>query len=101
MSALTTFAACTSTAGQVCLDTLPQTQATGGAVQTVIQIVIGVLGAVALLIITIAGLQYVLSEGDPQKAARAKNAIIYAVVGLVIAILAQAIVTFVAVRTNV
>ncbi len=84
------------TAGRVCLDSLPHTSTTStSTIQTVIQIAIAILAAVTLLIITIAGFQYVLSQGDPQKVAKAKNTIIYAVIGLVVAILAQVIVTFV------
>ncbi len=64
-------------------------------IKIVLQVVFGTMGAVAILIIVIAGLQYILSQGDPQKTARAKDAILYAVIGLVVAILAQVIVSFV------
>ncbi len=88
-------AACNSASGKVCLDSLPQTTASPNVIQNVVQIVITILGAVALLMITIAGFQYVLSRGDPQKVAQAKNAIIFAVIGLLVAIFAQIIVSFV------
>lgn len=61
----------------------------------ILQVVFATMGAVAILIIAIAGLQYVLSNGDPQKTARAKDTIIYAVIGLVVAIMSFTIVTFV------
>lgn len=64
-------------------------------VQDVLSFVFGALGALAVLIIVIAALQYVISAGDAQKVAKAKDAIIYALVGLVVAILAYAIVNFV------
>lgn len=64
-------------------------------IQTVLQVTFGTMGAVAVLIITIAGTQYILSNGDPQRIAKAKDAIIYALIGLVVAILAFSIVTFV------
>lgn len=63
--------------------------------QGALQIAFGILGAIAVLIIVIAAMQYVISAGDPQKVAKAKDAIIYAMVGLAVAILAFAIVTFV------
>jgi hypothetical protein len=63
--------------------------------QTVLQITFGILGAIAVLVIVVSGLQYILSAGDPQKVARAKDAIIYACIGLVVAILAFSIVSFV------
>ncbi|MFA5004363.1 MAG: pilin [Candidatus Saccharimonadales bacterium] len=65
------------------------------ALSTVLQIVFGVTGAIALLVITIAGFRYVVSQGDPNSVAQAKNTIIYALVGLLISIAAFSIVTFV------
>jgi len=63
--------------------------------QHILQLTFGILGAISVLVITVAALQYVLSAGDTQKVARAKDAIIYAAVGLVVAILAFSIVSFV------
>jgi hypothetical protein len=48
-----------------------------------------------VIMIIVAGLRYVTSNGDPQTASKAKNTIIYAIIGLVIAILSYAIVNFV------
>jgi hypothetical protein len=45
--------------------------------------------------IILGGLKYITSGGDAQKVASAKSALIYAIVGLVIVALAQAIVRFV------
>ncbi len=67
--------------------------ANGSIVQTVLTIVFTTIGALSFMIIVIAGFQYVLSQGDPQAAGKAKNTIIYALVGLVIAIAAQSIVS--------
>lgn len=61
----------------------------------VLQIVFGIAGGVAMLIIIIAGIQFMLSRGDPEKAATARRAIIYAGVGLVLAVTAFSIVSFV------
>lgn len=63
--------------------------------QKVLQIVFGFAGAIALLVIIIAGLQFVLSQGDPQKTAKARSAIIYAIIGLAISILSFSIVTWI------
>lgn len=67
-------------------------------ITTVMQLVFGLAGAVAVLIVTFAGTQYVLSQGDPQKVAKAKQTIIFALVGLVIIILSYSIVSFVVTR---
>lgn len=77
------------------LSPLPHTAADQNEVQNVLQLVFTVIGAISLLIIVIAGFRFIASRGDPQKVAQAKNAIIYAAVGLVVSILAVTIVGFV------
>lgn len=74
---------------------LPEIAAGRGNLGDVLQIVIGIVAALSLLFIVIGGLRYVLSDGDPQNASKAKSTIIYSLVGLLIAIAAQAIVSFV------
>jgi hypothetical protein len=78
---------------------LPNVSASGGNgysdVQTALTVVFGVIGAVALIYIVIGALHYVTSQGEPQATAKAKNTIIYAVVGLAIALSAEILVTFV------
>lgn len=89
------FSAACSNAGQVCIDHLPNTPANGDTVQTILTIVIRVIAAVALLFVVIGGIRYVLSQGDPGAVSKAKATIVYALIGLVVAIVAQAIVVFV------
>lgn len=68
-------------------------------IDTVITMVVDTLtiivGVVAVIMIIIAGFKYVTSGGDGQKVASAKTALIYAVIGLIVAALAQMIVFFV------
>lgn len=61
----------------------------------IIQVTIGVLALVAVIVIVFAGVQYTTSAGDVGKVKKAKDSILYGIVGLVIAILAFAIVNFV------
>ncbi len=58
-------------------------------------IVFATAGAVALLIIVIAGLRLVMSQGNPESVSKARNTIIYAAIGLAVCVLAFSIVTFV------
>lgn len=75
---------------------IPQTTVTSaGSVHTILQIVFALAGGVALLVIIIAGLRFVLSQGDPQNVTKSRNTIIYAIIGLIICITAFSIVTFV------
>ncbi len=64
----------------------------------IINTLIFIIGATAVLMIVIGGLRYVLSGGDAAGVNNAKNTIIYSVVGLVVALLANAIVNFVLFR---
>lgn len=70
-------------------------QGADGTVTKVLQLVFGIAGAVAVLVITVAAFQYVVSQGDPQATAKAKNTILYAIIGLIVCALAFTIVTFV------
>lgn len=49
--------------------------------------------AIAVIVIIVAGFMYVLSNGNPQQVTRARNAIIGALVGLVIVLTAFGITT--------
>jgi len=64
-------------------------------VKTIIDVIIGVLGIVTVAVIILGGVQYTLSTGDPGKIKKAKDTILYGIIGLVVAILAYAIVNFV------
>lgn len=74
---------------------LPTTTPDEKHVQKILEIVFGIIGALAFLMVVISGLRYVLSGGDPSNISKAKNALIYSLVGLLIAITAQAIIVFV------
>jgi hypothetical protein len=67
-------------------------------VTRVTEAIIFVSGAIAVLMIVTGGLRYVLSQGDPGATQNAKNTILYAVVGLVIAIAAELILRLVLTR---
>jgi len=54
-----------------------------------------IVGVSAVIVIIVAGLRYVLSGGDPKNTTAAKDTILYAVIGIVVTLLAYAIVNFV------
>ena len=64
-------------------------------VKNIINTLLFITGMVAVIMIVIGGLRYVTSNGDSNQASQAKNTILYAVIGLVVAIMAYAIVNFV------
>jgi len=71
----------------------------GAIIPTMLSIAFGVIGALSFLVIVIAAMQYTFSQGDPQATGRAKNTIVYALVGLVLAIAAQSFVSLALSRT--
>ena len=70
----------------------------GYRVQQVINVLLFIIGVVSVIMIIIGGIKYTLSNGDSSAITSAKNTIMYAVIGLVVALLAYAIINFV-VRT--
>ena len=69
--------------------------ALGGVVKEVINILLFIAGTIAVLMVVIGGIRYVTSDGDSNRASQAKNTILYALIGLVVAISSYAIVNFV------
>jgi hypothetical protein len=66
-----------------------------GTISVIINVIIGIIGLVAVVVIILGGFQYMTSSGDSTKVKKAKDTILYGIVGLVIALLAYAIVNFV------
>lgn len=73
---------------------LPQGD-TDDQVQAILTFIFGLSGAIALLVIVVSGFRYILSAGEPERINKAKNGVIYALIGLILVITAQAIVAFV------
>lgn len=71
--------------------------ALGTQLKTVVNIMLYILGAIAVIMIVVGGIRYTTSNGDSSSTKAAKDTVLYAVVGLVIAIMAYAIVNFVVV----
>lgn len=54
-----------------------------------------IVGLLSVIFIALGGFKYVTSAGDPQGTQKAKNTILYALVGLVVAISANVLINFV------
>ncbi len=86
---------------------LPNIGSSSGLVQTtddqslmkvvgsIINVVIGIVGVIAVVMMIVGGINFITSQGDTAKVTKARNTILYGVVGLVVALLAFAIVNFV------
>lgn len=67
----------------------------GGIFVTLTNILLFVIGAIAVVMLIIGGVRYVVSNGDQNAVTGAKNTILYAIIGIIIAFLAYAAVNFI------
>lgn len=66
-----------------------------GIFKTIINVLLFLIGSISVIMLIVGGIRYVVSGGDSSAVQSAKNTILYAIVGVVIAILAYAVVDFV------
>jgi hypothetical protein len=67
----------------------------GSIINIVINVLLFLVGAISVIMIIVSGIRYVTSAGDAAAVAGAKNTLLYAIVGLVVAFIAFAIVNWV------
>lgn len=67
----------------------------GDSLTPILNLIYTVAGLVAVVAIIIGGILYVTSDGDSGRLQKAKNSIVYSIVGLIFVILAAAITNFV------
>ena len=66
-----------------------------GVFKIIINVILGVVGLIAVVMIIIGGINFTTSQVDPAKTKKARDTVLYGIVGLVVALLAFAIVNFV------
>jgi lysylphosphatidylglycerol synthetase-like protein (DUF2156 family) len=66
-----------------------------GVFLTVVNVLLFIIGAISVIMLIYGGIRYTVSGGDTAAVTAAKNTILYAIVGLIIAFFAYAIVNFV------
>jgi hypothetical protein len=92
-SAINVFDQCKNNSGsEVCK---AKGDTVGPMIQIVINILLYILGMVAVIMIVIGGIRYTTSNGESSAIKSAKDTILYAVIGLIVAILSYTIVNFV------
>lgn len=65
------------------------------SIETVTNVLLFLIGVVAVIMLIIGGIRYTTSNGDSSRVKAAKDTILYAIVGLIVAIMAYAIVRWV------
>ncbi len=69
-----------------------------GVTQTiakVVNVLLFIIGIIAVVVIVIGGIMYATSGGNAEQTKKAKDAILYAVIGIIVAVMAYAIVGFI------
>lgn len=66
-----------------------------GVFKTVVNVLLYVIGAISVIMLIIGGIRYTISGGNSTHVTAAKNTIMYALIGLIIAFLAYAIINWV------
>lgn len=87
-------AACESLGSTSCTDDTggPSVE---GAIRSAIELLSYIAGIVAVIMIIIAGIRLIASQGDPKGLSTARNAIIYAAIGIIIVVMSQIFVRFI------
>jgi amino acid transporter len=66
-----------------------------GMITMISNTILLLVGVVAVLFLIIGGFQYIASGGNPEQVNKAKNTIFYAIIGIIVALLAYVLVQFV------
>ncbi len=67
----------------------------GSIFERIIGILLFLVGAISVVMLIVGGIRYILSAGDQNAVTGAKNTIMYAVIGIVVAVVAYGIVNFI------
>ncbi|PID33192.1 hypothetical protein CR969_02115 [Candidatus Saccharibacteria bacterium] len=87
------YGACNGSNSEICKES--KNQDVKKVVKPIIEFLLYIVGVLAVGMMIFGGIKYITSAGDSNKTGAAKNTILYAVIGLVVAIFAYGIVQFV------
>lgn len=65
------------------------------SISLIVNMLIFIIGMAAVIMLVIGGFKYVFSQGNEKAVSSAKDTILYAIIGIVVALLAYAVVNFV------
>lgn len=95
VNAAATSELCRGATGSTTCNKPGETNNIGTVLKAITNILLFLVGAVSVIMIIVGGLRYVTSGGDSSSVTSAKNTVLYAIVGLIVAAMAYAIVNFV------
>lgn len=67
-------------------------------IRNIINILLFIIGSIAVIMVIIGGLRYVISGGDSSQTKSAKDTVLYAIIGLIVAAMSYALVNFIVLR---
>ena len=76
-------------------DGVPEVKIDNDLVTTIFNVVLALAGAVAVVFIIWGGIQFTLSQGEPNKIKKAKDTLLYSIVGLIIVMFSFVILNYV------
>lgn len=94
-SAVNVFSECQTNNQDNAICKAQTTDSATNMVTIVINILLYIIGIIAVIMIVVGGVRYTVSNGNASQVKEAKDTILYAVIGLIVAIMAYAIVNFV------
>ena len=87
--------ACNGSSSVVCDQQKNGEAKTLAFVRDIIALLLTVIGIISVIVIIVGGIRFATSNGNAEQVKSAKNTILYAIIGLVVAVLAFPITTFV------
>ncbi len=82
------------------IDTNAPSTGVTGVIESITYILLWLVGATAVIVIIINGIRFIVSNGDAQATANARNGILYAIVGVIVAFIAWGLVNWVLGQLN-
>lgn len=76
-------------------DSVPEVKIDNDLVTTIFNVILALAGAIAVVFIIWGGIQYTLSQGEPNKIKKAKDTLLYSIVGLIIVMFSFVILNYV------
>ena len=87
--------ACEGNSDSALCDNDTKNQSADSLVKTIVNTLLFIVGGLSVVMIIIGGILYVISQGDSGNVTKAKNTLLYSVIGLIVSFLAYAIVNWV------
>lgn len=90
---------CANTTGANCAPQASAETKVNSTIKLVLNMLSFIVGIIAVIMVIVGGLKYITSSGESSNVSSAKNTILYAIIGLIVVVLAQVIVRFVLQKT--